>query len=307
MGPILNEQLFFVVEKEQNEEEDINYMEKDSLWVIDGDLIRPSTNLSIRHKMSPGIYKVDISKDIGIYCKKINITSDELYYFSHSKIPDLLNQIKLFWKKAEAYKNNNLIHKRGILLEGYPGSGKTSIISLLCDDIISKGGIVFNVTSPSNLSVYTSFVKNSFRSIEPETPIITIIEDIDKYDDSDVLLDFLDGKSQIEHHLVIATTNDTTRIPDSFLRPSRIDLKIEIPLPSDKVRREYFTNKKVSENLIEELVKNTNNCSLADLKEIYISVFLLDYSIDEAIKKVKLPQNKKEYNSNTLKTTKLAI
>lgn len=308
MAAVLGEQqqLFFVIEEEPTEE-DMEFREKDTLWVIDGEIIQPSTTLILQEKLHPGVYKVDLSKDRGIFTKKIQTTSDELFTFSDSKIPDLLDQISLFWDKAGAYKENKLIHKRGILLEGYPGTGKSSIITLLCEDIIKRKGIVFNVTDSSNLSIYASFIKNSFRHIEPDTPIITIIEDIDKYEESSVILDFLDGKSQIDHHLVIATTNNTTQIPDSFLRPSRIDLQIEISLPNENTRREYFKNKNVKEELLDILVEKTDTCSLADLKEVYITMFLLDYPLDTAIAKVKNPQNKKDFSSKRLGTRKLGI
>jgi ATP-dependent 26S proteasome regulatory subunit len=307
MDSILGEQMFFMMAESGPPEAEIFPLEKDSLWIIDGDIIRPSVKVAIHHKLDPGIYSVDNSRDYGVYCKKVNISSDELFNFSESQIPALLAQISLFWDKTAAYKENKLIHKRGILLEGYPGSGKTSIISLLCNDIIKRGGIVFNITDANNLAIYTTFIKNSFRQIEPTTPIITIIEDIDKYADSEIILDFLDGKSQIEHHLVIATTNNTQQIPDSFLRPSRIDLKIEVPLPNEKIRREYFENKKVPSELLEELVQKTQDCSLADLKEVYITIFVLDYPFEEAIKKVKTPQNKKDFTTKKLKTSMLGI
>lgn len=307
MAAVLGEQqLFFVIEEEPTEE-DMEFREKDTLWVIDGEIIQPSTTLTLQRKLHPGVYRVDLSKDRGIFCKKISTTSDELFTFSDSKIPDLLEQISLFWDKAEAYKENKLIHKRGILLEGYPGTGKSSIITLLCDNLIKRNGIIFNITDSSNLSIYTSFIKNSFRHIEPDTPIITIIEDIDKYEESSVILDFLDGKSQIDHHLVIATTNNTKQIPDSFLRPSRIDLQIEVSLPNENTRREYFKNKNVNEELLEILVEKTDTCSLADLKEVYITMFLLDYTLDVAIDKVKNPQNKKDFSSKRLIPRKLGL
>lgn len=307
MDSILGEQMFFMMAETGAPEPEIFPLEKDSLWIIDGDIIRPSVKVTVHHKLEPDIYSVDSSRDYGVYCKRIKISSDELFNFSESQIPTLLAQISLFWDKTAAYKENKLIHKRGILLEGYPGSGKTSIISLLCNDIIQRGGIVFNVTDANNLALYTNFIKSSFRQIEPTTPIITIIEDIDKYADSEVILDFLDGKSQIEHHLVIATTNNTQQIPDSFLRPSRIDLKIEVPLPNDKIRREYFENKKVPAELLDDLVLKTQDCSLADLKEVYITIFVLDYPFEEAIKKVKIPQNKKDFTSKKLKTSMLGF
>lgn len=278
-----------------------------SLWLKQKDNIYPSVHTTLLTKLDPGIYVVEDSQD-GLFCKQININSDELFVFSDSITENLLNEINLFWEKADLYAKHRVVHKRGILLEGYPGTGKSSIITQLATEVIKYGGIVFKIKNFRNLDQYISFVQVGFRKIQPDTPVITIIEDIDQYDDYELeLLDFLDGKSAINHHIVVATTNNTVEIPDTLLRPSRLDLKIEVPLPNAKVREEYFQFKNVPEELIKELVSKTENCSLADLKEIYVSIFLLDYSISEAISKVKNPKIKKSYLNAPTSRSKVGL
>ena len=131
---------------------------------------------------------------------------------------------------------------------------------------------------------------------------------MDQYEDVEMeLLDFLDGKTHLDHHVVIATTNNTQVIPDTFLRPSRIDLKIEIPLPCENTRKEYFEHKNVPSADIAELVEKSDKFSLADLKELYISIYLLDYSVDEAIAKIDSPRDKKSYMESPIHKTVLGI
>lgn len=312
MAPVLNEQQFFILENPMDfslsEQEENESKQTVSVWVKDKDVIRASTDISLLQKIEPGVYAVDFSRDMGLFCKKIDIKSDELFIFSGSITQELLEEINLFWSKAELYKANNLIHKRGILLEGFPGTGKSSIISILSNEIIAKGGVVFKINGFRNLDHYIEFVRTGFRKIQPDTPIITILEDLDQYEDVEVeLLDFLDGKTHLDHHVIIATTNNTEMIPDTFLRPSRIDLKVEIPLPNEITRREYFTHKEVPENDIEELVSKSNNFSLADLKELYICIYLLDYTIDEAINKISSPREKKNYLHSPVNKVKLGL
>ena len=297
----------FIVMQNGYDPSDDYVTEKASIWLIEGDIVRPTTNLSIQNKLSPGIYTVDVNRDYGIFCKKSPVTSDGLINFSNSIISDLINEINLFWDKKSLYKDNNLIHKRGILLEGYPGTGKTSIISLLSQEVIKRNGIVFRVPAPRNLMPYIDFIQNSLRVIEPETPIISIIEDLEKYQDEDTLLDFLDGKSNVNHHVVITTTNNTQLIEDAYLRPSRIDLRVEIPLPCPKIRREYFENKNVPESDIEKLVEKSENLSLADLKELYITIYMLGYNIEEAVQKITRARGKKDFSSKPLRMTKLGL
>jgi hypothetical protein len=96
-------------------------------------------------------------------------------------------------------------------------------------------------------------------------------------------------------------------IPNTFLRPSRIDLQLEIPLPCAITRREYFKFKKVPEEMIEELVEKSYNFSLADLKELYICIYLLDYSLKDAIEKIGSKVVKKSYMTTPLNKTTLGI
>lgn len=298
----------FLLVEEDNFSDEMYSEEKISVWVKDKDIIQASTDITLLKKMEPGVYTVEYSRDIGLFCKKINTKSDKLFMFSDSITTNLFEEISLFWSKAELYKQNNLIHKRGILLEGFPGTGKSSIISLLSDEIINKGGVVFKVTGFRNLDNYINFMRSNFRKIQPETPVITILEDLDQYEEVEVeLLDFLDGKTHLNHHVIIATTNNTEHIPDTFLRPSRIDLKIEVPLPCEQTRREYFKFKNIPEEDVDKLVIESETCSLADLKELYICIYLLDYTLEDALQKVISPKEKKNYLASPYNKRTLGI
>lgn len=309
MASILNNsQGQIIVLSDDPIDDDERKEEKISVWLKDKDIIKPSTNISLLQKIEPGIYTVDFSRDHGIYCKKMDIKSDELFVFSDSISEKLLKEINTFWEKSERYKQNNLVHKRGILLEGFPGTGKSSIISILCKEIISKGGVVFKINGIRNLDTYFEFIRYGFREIQPETPVVTILEDLDQYEEVESeLLDFLDGKTHLDHHVVIATTNNTELIPDTYLRPSRIDLKIEVPLPSEQTRREYFKFKNTPEDEIENLVKQSEDFSLADLKELYVCIYLLDYTVEEAVGKITAPKEKKNYLNSSTSGSKLGL
>lgn len=282
--------------------------DKVSMWVKDKDYYIPSTDISVTRELPPGIYQVDYSNDRGYFCKPIKIETDELFVFTDSITTNLLEEIENFWNKETLYKEKKLVHKRGILLSGFAGTGKTTMINMLSKELIDRGGVVFKIYGIKNLSYYIDFMKHGFRKIQPKTPIITILEDIDQYQDIESeLLDFLDGQYHLNHHLIIATSNNTENIPDTFLRPSRLDLKIEVDYPSEQTRKEFFRNKEVPENDLSELVKATKECSLADLKEVYICVYLLDYTVEEALTQVLDPTEKKNYLERKYKKTKIGL
>lgn len=296
MDPILKE-AYYLPDDWFEDDLDTEEQQKDikiNVWVEESGYIRPSPNLSISPKLTPNLYTVN-SDRMGYFCQKLDIVSDELFVLPNNIISSLIDEINLFWEKKDLYKKHNLIHKRGILLEGFPGTGKSSIISLLAKELISKGGIIFKVDNQRNLPDYINFLRFSFRELEKETPIITIIEDIDKYENEETLLDFLDGKASIGHHVVIATSNNTSNLSNTFLRPSRLDLHIEVPLPDKEVRKQYFLLKKVDEKIIDSLVNESEGMSLADLKEIYTCITFLNYPIKDAIEKIKNPSKKRNY------------
>lgn len=282
--------------------------EKISMWVKDKDYYVPSTEVSITKELPPGMYKVDYTNDRGYHCRAIDLETDELFVFTDSITTELLDEIENFWNKKDLYKEKNLIHKRGILLSGFAGTGKTTLINMVSKELIKRGGIVFKVYGIKNLSNYVDFMKHGFRKIQPETPVITILEDIDQYQEVEsALLDFLDGQFHVNHHIVIATSNNTEDIPDTFLRPSRLDLKLEVDYPSEQTRKEFFEYKKVPENQIDKLVKLTKECSLADLKEIYICIYLLDYTIEDAITQVLHPTERKNYLRKDNKKSRIGL
>ena len=303
-----NIELVFQDSAKLEDEEVYLAQDKVSLWVKDKDYYVPSTDISVTNELPPGIYKVDYSNDRGYFCRPIKVETDELFTFTDSITKDLLKEIETFWDKKELYLKNNLIHKRGILLSGFAGTGKTTLINMISQELINKGGVVFKVYGIRNLSHYIDFIKHGFRKIQPDTPIITILEDIEQYSEIEAdLLDFLDGQFHVNHHVTIATSNNTEDIPDTFLRPSRLDLKIEVDYPTTQTRKEFFKFKKVPEDKIEELVKATEECSLADLKEIYICVFILDYTVEEAVDQVLNPTEKKNYLERKYKKTKIGL
>ena len=281
--------LEFIPFPDSSEEDD----KKVDLWLEEQGKYTPSQFLTTTTNISPGLYQV-LAKQNEVYALKKPLIYDELYKFDNTA-NDLFKEITNFWNQAEKYKNANIVHKRGILLAGPPGGGKTSIINLICDELINNGGVIFQISGDENLDLTVNFLQNKFRKIEPNTPIITIIEDIDKYEWEDVMLDFLDGKTSINHHVVIATSNITEDIPEAYLRPSRIDTIVEINPPCDSIKEQFLIKKGVSQEDAKKIAKNTSNLSFADLKEIFVKVYLLNYPLEGVINKVKSPIKKKNY------------
>lgn len=293
--------------EEQIKEEIDKERDKYCSWIFNKSTYVPATDVEIVNKVESGIYK--INNDFALV--KQTISSDGLYKLPNSEINLILDEVNKFWDKADKFKKHNLIHKRGILLEGPPGTGKSSIITLLIKELIEKyDGIVLLVNNINDFTKVYEFLKSTFRRIEPNRFVITIIEDINKICTPTIeseVLDFFDGKASISNHLIITTSNDTSDLPDALLRVSRIDRKFYIGYPSEKARREYFINKGVDESLIQQYIDNSENLTLSELKELFIGTYILDNDFEDVVEQIINPYEKKEHSSRNIDNNKIEI
>lgn len=282
-----------IVEGEESEQRQ-NF----SMWIDYKNDYVPAVNLKTTEKIPSGVYKVTYSRD-DYHIIPIEINTDELYRFSEDFTDTILKEVEKFWDRKDIYKKYNFTHKRGLLLVGAPGNGKTACINLLIKQLIQKDGLVFFLNSIKEFNMYVDVLKPVIRTIEPERPIITIIEDIDQMienmnNDSEIL-DLLDGKNSINHHLVILTSNDTSTLSPALLRPSRIDMVFEIVPPGADIRKEFFIKKGITEDRLQEYVDKTDGMSFAELKEVFTGTVVLDKSVDEVVSQIKHPMETKNY------------
>jgi hypothetical protein len=187
-----------------------------------------------------GIYEID-NDNSGWFLSKVKFPSDALLRLPGMPIDFILDQIDTFWKREELFTQTKLLHKRGILMYGPAGCGKTSIIRLLCDDIVRRDGIVIMVTNCR----LAETALGGIRQIETRRPILTIIEDIETFmgpgDESSsarALLALLDGETQVDHIVHLATSNKPEQLEDRVAkRPGRFDLVVKLSHPVEEARR----------------------------------------------------------------------
>jgi predicted AAA+ superfamily ATPase len=240
-----------------------------------------------------GIYEIVWNNKIQDYTlKKQPFKTDELYHLPSPEITDILKDIDSFWSRVDVYKKYNFIHKRGILMYGEPGCGKSGIIQLLSKLIIGKNGIVINVKDEEDVEFFTKFIP-TFRRIEPNRPLVVILEDIDSIagesrSQTSRLLNILDGVKQIENVVYIATTNYPEKLEERISnRPSRFDRRYRVELPNKEIREAYIKHKLNEDDLnkinIDEWVRKTEGMSLSHLKEVIISTIVMNRSFEETI------------------------
>jgi predicted AAA+ superfamily ATPase len=197
-------------------------------------------------KVPSGVYEIGWNSNLQTFTlKKQPFKTDELYHLPSYEIMDILKDIDNFWNRVDVYKKYNFIHKRGILMYGEPGCGKSGIIQLISQQIIKNDGIVINIKDEEDVERFTSFI-GTFRKIEPKRPLIVLLEDIDSLagegrSQTARLLNILDGVKQIEGVVYIATTNYPEKLQERITnRPSRFDRRYKVELPNEEIRRAYI-------------------------------------------------------------------
>lgn len=231
-----------------------------------------------------GAYRCRAS-DRGPFIEKVPIETDKLLHLPDSATEGLLAEFKKFWTLRDNFAKRGFTFKRGFLLTGAPGGGKTSGIWQLTEEIVnSQDGIVVFIEDGAVATACISMI----RRIEPDRPIIGVMEDIDaliERSGEHPFLALLDGENQTSNIVFVATTNYPESLDRRFTdRPSRFDTILEIDMPSAAARRMYFQMKEpgLSPDELERWVDRSDGMSIAHLREVIIAIKCLEQSEDVA-------------------------
>jgi len=305
------------------------YNNKDSYWTIPSEDVKtnsdnkfipssyiqwsiPKNNVFIPSgpscgKLPPGVYEIEKS-DTGIYFSKIDVKTEGLLRFPQTNSDTILQELCYFWERESLFHKYDIVHKRGILLYGPPGTGKTSLIQLIMSDVVNRLGIVVKFNVSPHL-----FIKGIrlLREIEPNTPIVILMEDINSileiYSPSEVL-NILDGIDKMNKIVFLATTNYVEKLGGEIVnRPSRFDKRHYIGFPDENSRKIYLEYLAKGWSVIDNLekwVKDTEGFSLAHLKELFVAVVILDDKYEDALKTI---SSMKKKVSSEDKDTKIGL
>lgn len=231
-----------------------------------------------------GLFRLE-STNGGIFFHQIHYENDVIIPLPNSASAAVMSEITEFWDKYDRFKQRGLVHKRGVLMVGPQGSGKTATIAQLIGLIVEEhDGIAVFLDSPEVAAGGLQML----RRIEPDRPVVCILEDLDalikRHGESEYLA-LLDGESQIDRVVFVATTNYPERLDKRITdRPSRFDLVIEVPSPSAADRAAYIRAKEpgAQPSTVTRWVKMTDGYSIAHLREFLILVAIFEKSEFEA-------------------------
>ena len=211
---------------------------------------------------------------------------DEVALADLKGLDDVIRQLEIDvivpLENPETATEYGMTPKRGVLLFGSPGTGKTSVGKALAHRLKSKFFLIDGTVISGTGNFYRevnrimSFARNN-------APSIVFIDDCDLLleDGRDdgfyryllTLLDGLESKSN-QNITIIMTTMKLSSIPDALIRSGRIELWLEMKLPNEEARKDILKahiamgKLKPSKKELETIIQETDGFTGADLKRL---------------------------------------
>lgn len=243
-------------------------------------------------KLPAGVYKFGRSLTGAIYAEvdktqqDMTIPNDE-----DERVSKLFDEFDKFWKSKDRYAKWGLTHKRGIVLHGPPGTGKTVVMRHLAQKLVKEyDGLVAVVNNQPHVLHSVFPMLNEY---EPNRPMLAIMDDFDTLlrnnpNLEDWWLKILDGFESTRNGIMyLASANDLNAIPARILyRPSRIDRQIEVGSVPENIRRKYLTTLsrgEINEDQVDQLVKLSDSFTFAQIKELFIGAVALEQGTYEEV------------------------
>jgi len=247
-------------------------------------------------KYAPGIYELAVVNN-NYVLKKV-----EIKYLSKPILEDRLAEmlgkdITCFFDNEDFYRNNpveSLPYKRGIIIYGPHGNGKTTFIKHILGEYKDSYRLLIDSGMHFSPELF-DFINKVFPK---EGKKIIVFEDVESisqgnegrsYAKRSSFLNFIDGPKTMESTMFLATTNHIDLVDEALAdRPSRFDKRYRIGLPG-KISRskflvKFFPELKDDKKRLEGLVDSTKNFSGAYFKELFIMVGIQRTSLEEAVK-----------------------
>jgi len=205
------------------------------------------------------------------------------------QIMEIKEVLELPLKKPEIFEKIGIRPPKGILLHGFPGTGKT----LLAKAVATSTNATFIELVASELvqkfiGEGAKLVKDIFSLAREKAPSIVFIDEIDALASKRVdigtsgerevqrtfmqLLAEIDGFNNLGETKIVGCTNRKDILDPAIIRPGRLERQIFLPLPDENARREIFRihtkSMRLSNIEFEQLVKETTGFSGADINAV---------------------------------------
>jgi len=242
-------------------------------------------------KLEPGVYTFH-RDNYGTSLSRVeSFNIHDLIQIKDTVTDSIIQDIDMFWASKEKFESFGFPFRRGILMYGPPGSGKSCTIKIIINRVIEKGGVAIKFENPE---VYMDCIR-MVRSIQPDVPVVALMEDIDDIIDREgesMVLNVLDGVEGYENIVYLATTNYPENLEGRIKnRPSRFDRRYHVGYFNAEGRKQFIhylceklESKDVDTNInIDKWVDDTKDWTPAHIQDLFISVHLFDHKYDDTV------------------------
>lgn len=246
--------------------------------------------------VKPGIFKIHKSMG-GLELYKAEFSNDAvLDEFIPSQ--EVEKFVYSFFDKISVYEKLNMFAKRGILIGGPPGCGKTVSINKIAKNLASNGDTLVVIWATDQID--PSDVKNFISAFEYHgvEKMILIAEDLGGSEnlDSEVisssgLLALLDNQEKTfkKPIMIIATTNYLSHFEANLSnRPGRFEKVFNFPMPDSFQRSallKFFSKSEEDTDYIADK-KFDNKLTPGHIREVIIRSMLYDLTIKESLDEI---------------------
>lgn len=190
-----------------------------------------------------------------------------------------------FFASEAKYASLGVAWKRGVLLYGPPGNGKTHLLKALIREMEKPCLYVRSARSSDEHEAES--LQRLFGRARQMTPCVMVMEDLDSLVPQakiSSLLNELDGFATNHGLLVLATTNYPEKLDPALVnRPSRFDRKFELQLPSEDLRREFLRkfvdkwpkSRRPNSKQIAKLARKSEGFAFVHLKEMCVDALVI--------------------------------
>lgn len=169
-------------------------------------------------------------------------------------LTNIVTDIHKFIDSEDEYLDKGIPYKRNYLLEGLPGTGKTSLIFAIASELDMDLCVINFSHSVDDINFMDAISNMNDKSI-------LVLEDIDcvfgdrksEITKSGItfagILNVLDGIGRKHKLITFMTTNYSDRLDNALIRPGRIDYKLKFE----------FSNKEQTKQMYHKLINNAND------------------------------------------------